>query len=240
MSQKMGIIQSSTSGLLTGVAVPKKTESYSPVSHGKVIDLTLSAIDKAGLKLLSESYKSSRGGNQGMGFYRIGGGDKEMNIELIWHNSYDKSMPLRAALGTNVIVCTNGMVRGDMGAFKRRHTGTILTEFSESISTYIGEAGNILRGLQADRERLKEITLSKRITAELLGRMHIEEELINATQLGIIKKELIAPTFDYKAKDSAWELYNHATFALKGSHPTEHLEQHTGLHKFFTEQFQLA
>ena len=33
-------------------------------------------------------------------------------------------------------------------------------------------------------------------------------------------RELEAPTHDYGAPDSLWELYNYTTFAMKESHPS--------------------
>jgi hypothetical protein len=229
-----------TREILMATPLPKKTASYSPVPHKKVINLVLESLDKAGMQIISERYKSMREGRQGMGFYTIANGsDKEMQISLIWHNSYDKSMPLRAAMGGNVIVCTNGIVRGDMGAFKRKHTGTVLTEFEETIKRHIGEAGETFRKLVADREKMKEIKITKRVCAELIGRMHIENDIITATQIGIMKKELENPTFNYKADGTLWQLYNHATFALKEDHPQFHLERHMNVHDFFTSEYQL-
>lgn len=240
MSTTSAISPVTTKSILIATPVPKKTESYSPVPHEKVINMVLESLDKANMKIVSERYLSARNGRQGMGFLDLaGGGDEEMLIKLIWHNSYDKSMPLRAALGSNVIVCGNGMVRGDMGAFKRKHTGTVLTEFEESIKRYIGEAGETFRKLIQDRERMKEIKITKRTCAELIGRMHIENDIITATQVGIMKKELETPTFNYKADGTVWQLYNHATFAMKEDHPQFHLQRHMDVHDFFTKEYQL-
>lgn len=227
--------------VLEHVKLPKKTVTYSPVPHKKVIDLTLQALDKAGIEVLDETYSSARNGRQATGRYKLaGGGDKEMLIELAWINSYDKSIPLGCAIGSNVIVCGNGMIRGDMGRFKRKHTGEIITEFEESIFASIDKAGETFKQLQVDRDKLKEITVTKRLCAELIGRMHIEQDIITATQVGIMKKELEHPTFDYKADGTAWQLYNHATVALKESHPQFHLAQHMDVHNFFTKEFSLA
>lgn len=237
----------STKALLLATKLPKKTKSYAPVPHKQVIETTLEALDKANIKVLHELYTSARDGRQANGIYQLDGGDSTMNYRLIWQNSYDKSLPLAAAMGSHVIVCSNGMVIGDMGDFKRKHTGTVLIEFKESMKTYIETAGEIFTKMVRDRERMKEITLSKRLCAELVGRMFLEQEVITATQLGIIKRELDAPSFDYgtgKKKneegilvgpETLWNTYNAVTVSLKEAHPQHNIKQHINLHNFITK-----
>jgi hypothetical protein len=82
---------------------------------------------------------------------------------------------------------------------------------------------------------MKQIEITKRTKAELVGRMMLEEQFITSTQLNIISRELKAPTHDYNAKDSLWELYNYTTFAMKESHPAQWMESHIKAHKFFSD-----
>ena len=211
---------------LAKVPVPAKTKSYSPVPHAKVIDMTLKAIEKSGMKILSSTYQMASEGGKAFGAYEIGTADKEMNIRLMWHNSYNKTMPLRWALGAHVIVCENGMVQGELGAFKRKHTGGVLDLFKKEVELHVSQAGEVFEKLVKDRESLKQIQLTKKAVAELVGRMYIEEALVNTTQLAILKREIENPSFDYKADGTAWQLYNHATVALKDVHPHGHIVAH--------------
>lgn len=240
MQTKSIISPVTTREILRATTLPKKTDSYSPVPHAKVMDMVLESLEKAGIKVKHEKYISAREGRQAMGLYVLDGGDETMNYQIGWQNSYDKSKPLRVAMGTNIIVCSNGMFAGgNMGSFKRKHTGTVLSEFQESIKFHIGEAASTFQKLTDFRERLKQTEITKRVCAELIGRMHIEHDILTATQVGIMKKELENPTYNYKADGTAWQLYNHATFALKEAHPQFHLEQHMQLHDFFTAEYQL-
>jgi len=246
MSENKIISEISTKAILLATELPKETRSYAPVPHELVINMTLEALDKANIKVLSELYTSAKEGRQANGIYQLEGGDSEMNFRLIWQNSYDKSLPLASAMGGHVIVCSNGMVIGDMGAFKRKHTGSVLTEFQESIKTYVTEAGEIFKRMTTDRERMKEITMTKRVTAELIGRMFLEENIITATQLGIIKRELENPSFDYGTrlvdkdgnliKQTLWDDYNAVTVSLKEAHPQHNISQHMKLHNFITKE----
>jgi hypothetical protein len=230
-----------TKDLLIKAPVPKATVSYVPVPHKEMINMTLEQLDKQGLKVLSETYNIARDGRQGMGFYEIGTNlDADMRIRVGWHNSYDKSMPVRWAIGAHIIVCSNGMVKGDIGQFKRKHTGTVLEEYKEQARIHIESAGEMFQSLVNDREKLKNIELTKRTSAELIGRMFLEEDILTATQIGIIKRELENPSYNYNADGTAWQLYNHVTVALKEEHPQRFMNSHIEHHKFFTNEFSLA
>lgn len=234
------IVNPTTKSALLSAKRPLETKSYAPVPHKVVIETVLEAFDKANLQVLSEEYKEARDGRQANGIYQLNTGDNEMNVRLIWQNSYDKSLPLVSAMGGHVIVCSNGLIVGDMGKFKRKHTGTVLQEFQEEIGMYINQAGEIFEKMKKDRELMKNIDITSTATAELIGRMFLEEDLITATQIGIIKRELENPSFDYKANGSVWQKYNAVTLALKESHPTNYIKSHVDVHGFFAKEFELV
>lgn len=231
--------------ILSKLPLPPATDSYHPMSHKQVIALTMEALKQSDLRVISSEYVAARSGKQGMGIYHITGAeDKEMGIRLAWQNSYDKSLALKWAIGANVFVCGNGMFVGDKdfgGTFKRKHTGEIIEDYRQHCGMYVNEAGKLFNKLVIDRERLKEITVTKRTCAELVGRMFLEESIITSTQLNIIKRELEKPSFDYGkgTKGSAWALYNHTTLALKEAHPELYMTQHTDVHNFFTNEYSL-
>lgn len=89
------------------------------------------------------------------------------------------------------------------------------------------------------KEAMKQIDLSPRERAEILGVLFIDKELITSTQLNIIKSEIANPTYDYGAPDSVWELYNYVTFALKDITPQYWLSAQVNIHKYFVAEFNL-
>ena len=132
--------------------------------------------------------------------------------------------------------CQNGCVSGDFGAFKKKHVGEIQTFTPQAITDYIKSAGEAFKRIQIEREAMKQIEVDKRVISELIGRLYIEEELIQSTQLNIIQRELKKPTHNYGAEGSLWELYQFTTFSMKEIHPRLWMENHMNVHKFFTEQ----
>ena len=201
-----------TKGMLLAAPIPQQTRTYKPVSHAQLMDLTLESIYQSGFELQTELYSSARDGKVANGKFTIKNvADSEMQLQIGWQNSYDKSLSLKFAIGTKIFICENGCVSGDYGAFKHKHVGDIQTFTPQAITEYIKSAGDAFTKMQKERESMKQIEISKRIQAELIGRMIIEEKFIESTQLNIIRKELELPTHNYGAKDSLWELYQFTT-----------------------------
>ena len=226
-----------TRELIINAPVPMQTRTYKPITHQQLIDLTLESIHGAGFALDKETYSAARDGNIANGNFSIRNvADSEMQLQIGWQNSYDKSLSLKFAIGARIFICQNGMVHGDMGSFKKKHQGTVQEFTPAAITDYIKQAGETFQQMQKEREAMKQIELTKRTKAELIGRMLIEESFITSTQMNIIARELEAPTHDYGAPDSMWELYNYATFAMKEVHPSIRMNNHIKAHSFFVNE----
>lgn len=227
---------STTKQLLLSTATLPDTRTYRAVSHEQLINLTLESIYQSGFVIDKELYSSARDGNVANAQYTIKNvADSEMQLQIGFQNSLDKSLSLKFAIGTHVFICSNGCVSGDYGTFKKKHQGDIQTFSPIHIAEYIKSAGEVFAKMQREREDMKQIEISKRVCAELLGRMVVEEEILESTQLNIIRREISSPTFDYGADNSLWQLYQFCTFSMKEVHPSLYMKQHIAAHKFFVE-----
>jgi len=226
-----------TKSLLTRAELPAQTRTYRPVSHTQLMDLTLESIHKAGFTLDREMYSSARDGKVANGKFTISNvADSEMQLQIGWQNSYDKSLSLKFAIGTRIFICENGCVSGDYGAFKKKHQGEIQSFTPQAITEYIKRAGDAFTKMQEEREQMKTIEIDRKIQAELIGRMIVEQEFIESTQLNIIRGELDKPTHNYGAPNSLWELYQFTTFSMKEVHPSLWMENHMKAHSFFVNE----
>jgi hypothetical protein len=238
-SNKMEIRESVLTALdvIKTKSVPKETRTYKPVSHEELIHVTMKAIEDAGFTLDSQRYSVARDGNVANGRYIIKNvSDGEMQLQIGWQNSYDKSLSLKFAIGTHIIVCENGCVSGDFGAFKKKHVGEVKTFTPATITEYISQAGDTFTNLQKQRDLLKNVELTARRRSELVGMMVMEQDFIQATQIKIIKGQIENPSFDYGAPGSAWELYQHVTYSMKDIHPSLWMEHHQDAHEFFVNE----
>ena len=226
-------------GQLLSAPVPDKTDSYTPIGHKTIIDNTVTVLNDLGFKIKTTHYRSSLDGYVGQGQYHLQyGDDSEMGLMVAWQNSYNKLISFKYAVGAHVFVCSNGVVAGDLGSYKRKHTGDADQEAFGKMESYLGEAASIFDQLIKDREQLKRIELSPRQMAEMMGRMFIQEQIITSTQINIMKRELEKPTYDYGVPvENAWSLYNYATYAFKEDSPRNWMKRHVDLHEFFNNEF---
>lgn len=219
--------------------LPQHGKTYTVIPHGHAIDETYKALLSAGFSLKNELYKCTLDGQVAQGIYHLDyGNDPDMGLMFAWSNSYNKSMRFKCAVGGHVFVCMNGVVRGDMGSFVRKHTGSALYEATLNINEQISKAKEYFDVLVQDKEELKDVILTQKEKGTILGRLFAEQEILTLTQVGIVKRELDKPSHQYNCDpNSAWAMYNHVTLALKESHPQTFLEDHEVLHNFFINEY---
>jgi len=176
---------------LIAATVPTQTRTYKPVSHEQLMDLTLNSIHNAGFELDKELYTSSSDGQIANGRFTISNvNDRDMQLQIGWQNSYNKKLTLKFAIGARIFICQNGCVSGDYGAFKKKHVGEVQSFTPAAITNYIKSAGDAFERIQKERDAMKNIEITPRKKAELIGRMLIEDQFIESTQLNIIEREL--------------------------------------------------
>ena len=215
-----------TQTYLENQPLPNHGKSYTVISHKQVIDDTKNLLEASGFTIRKELYRANMNANVAQGIYHIYptlsqddliNDEKELGMMFAWTNSYDKSTRFQCAIGAYVLVCSNGMVAGDMMNFRRKHTGS-----AEHYTRII-----------KDKESLKATSLSKLQQSEIVGRLFIDEELISSSQVSLIKKEIGKSSYDYNTEeDNAWTFYNHVTHALKLSTPKDWLQDTQNFHDF--------
>ena len=160
-------VQVSAKEILVNMPAPIQTRTYKPSEHKQLIDITLESLDTCGFKLTRELYSVGKGGQQANGKYHLEyGNDPDMGLMIAWQNSYDKVLSLKFAVGTHVFVCSNGMVVGDMGTLNMKHVGEIQQITPQALREAVCRAGEKLDHMILQKERMKEIEVSKRVQAE--------------------------------------------------------------------------
>lgn len=224
---------------IRNAALPNHGKRYTVIPHGFIIDETRKELANAGFVINQELYKTSLDGQVAQGVYHLNyGTDQDMGLMFAWSNSYNKQMRFKCAVGAQVFICMNGVVSGDLANYKRKHTGSALIDVTTSIQFQISHAKEYYDNLVADKEMLKHINLNKSQQGNVVGRLLIEQEILTLTQVGIVQREIEKPTHQYSGNpNSAWDLYNHITLALKDSHPLSYLNDHQKVHNFFVNEF---
>jgi len=223
---------------ICAIPIPKQTSTYKPIPYCDLINYTLDAAAEQGLILKNEVYKTANDGMIVSAYYDFEyGDDPELGLRIAWQNSYNKKVSLKFAIGAHVFVCSNGACFGDIANFKKKHVGDVQTVTPEIIREYIATAKTVYNSLVEMKTLLKGISLTKRQVSSVVGDLYLHLDLLKETQIAIIKKEIANPSCDYNAPDSAWELYNHITFALRDIHPSLYIDTHIGVNDYFKKRF---
>ena len=235
-----------TQVFLENQPLPNHGKSYTVVSHKEVIENTKKLLEDSGFTIRRELYRANMNAQVAQGVYHIYPSqsindnivnENELGMMFAWTNSYDKSTKFQCAIGAYVMVCSNGMMCGDMMNFKRKHTGTAGHDIAMQLSNQIKNGEKHYTRILNDRDSLKNVTLTNREQSELLGRLFADDEIITSSQVSIIKKEMKKPSFNYDClDDNAWAFYNHVTHSLKVSPPRDWMQDSQNFHDFMMNE----
>ena len=227
-----------TRDFLVAAPLPNHGKTYTVIPHKDVIDVTKTLLDKSGFTITKELYRANMNAKVAQGVYHLASDqDPEMGMMFAWTNSYDKSTRFQCAVGAFVNVCSNGMLCGDMANYARKHTGKADHDIHTQISSQIKSANKYYTKLIDDKNNMRKIFLPKKQQAELVGRLFLDEEIIDASQVSIIKAEMKEPSYHYSSDlNNAWTFYNHVTHAFKKSHPRTWMSDQVKFHEFMTAE----
>lgn len=230
--------------------IPWSNDSYTPISNKFIMDMLTDKIQNLGLIVKSEDYRTSLtkdGKIRGV----IGGLNIVTNNEnycqrIMFRNSYDKSMSFAIVIGTLVAICENGCISGDY-QYKRIHRGVITGDSSTTQDDIVENINGSFQYLEIafsevtrQLDELNHFQISPKESYELIGELFFKQEVINITQMSIIKRELVQSNNFRHIGDTdftAYDLYNHITESLKSSSPYSYVKDHIATHKLFEQTF---
>ncbi len=230
---------------LISYPLPTHGKKYKVVSHKFVLEQTIKKLRDSNFTITNQFYRATKEGKVAQGILHITPNigvnqnylDNNLGLMFGWSNSYDKSTRFQCAIGAYVMVCSNGMVGGEL-SYSRKHIGKADYDILNQIHNQINKAKTTYTNLINDKNELIGHILTDKEQAELAGRLFFEEELISPNQLNIIKTEMKKPSFDYSVdNNNAWSFYNHVTHAMKQTHPKKWMSDQKKFHDFMTAEF---
>jgi len=144
---------------------------------------------------------------------------QELSLGFLTSNMMRRSLLL--VVGTNVVVCNNGMATGEI-VMQRKHTHgfQLFGEIEAALDQYVAKA----RGINEVVEDLRNNKLRPAQADEILmeaGR----NRLMPWSRIGAVDKEYRNPTFAEHGRDTSWALLNAFTHTVKRNPPIEQMNQ---------------
>jgi hypothetical protein len=228
-------IQDCSKASLIDIALPVHGDSYTVISHESVMDMSTTALAAAGFSIADEEYRATADGNIAQAIYRLNyNSDPELSMMFAWTNSYNKQVRFKCGVGAFINKTGTVMVCGDMGNWSRKHTGTADEETLNTITEQISNAQMYYDQLVSDKEAMKQVPMTKRKQAQMLGILFAEYQILTTEQASIIRQQMDKPTHVFEESGSLWAFYNYVTLALQVSHPKTWMEDQRVLHYFIS------
>lgn len=226
-----------TEDFLVSIPVPEQTSTYIPIAHYTIISELCSKLQQNNIDVVNKQYTANESGTQMFGRFDLNKGNGEVGMSIYFRNSYDKILSLAMSSGAGSYICSNGMVKGELMMIKK-HQGTIAEELSSIIDQTIQLAETNYQNILTDVAFMKDVKVSTRTVAEIIGRLLYEFQVITTMQANIIMNEMKHPSFDYpvQERDTLYGLYNHVTHSLKQSRPMLAMNNYKKAHDIFTKE----
>ena len=228
-------IQDCSKAHLISIDLPVHGDSYTVISHESVMNYAFTELANAGFVIATEEYRATADGQIAQGIYKLTyNSDPELSMMFAWTNSYNKQVRFKCGIGAYVHQTGTVMVCGDMGSWARKHTGSADEETVQTIKDQIADATKYYDQLVADKEAMKDISMTKRKQAQMLGILFAEYQILTTEQASMIRNQMDRPSYVFADSNSLWAFYNYVTTALQHSHPKTWMEDQRVLHYFMS------
>jgi len=216
--------------------VPVLTETYSPVAHSELIYLITKKLEDRGYSVQGVAVQQNYNGEQIYGTMSLDrdSADGAFQQTLAFTNSYNNRLPIRLASGAKVFICANGMIIGDILSL-RKHTGQVFPALKNLIDLAIDGMEESFERTQVDVHAMIAVDITVTQAAEIIGRMFVEEEILNSYEVNETVRQLRKPSFSDFEPSNLWSLYNHATYSLNNAAPDRRMPALKSLHIFFMD-----
>lgn len=199
---------------LRQLQTPDPTPTHAPIPHHAVVDMVKYSLGFYGHELLDEHFGVTPDGDRFFGVLSLRSpyGDYADMVGL--RNSHDKTFPISISIGSRVFVCDNLAFSGEH-IIKRRHTPNAKRDLP-------GLVAEVIEPLDAERKRqaetfarYKATPLTEDLADIAIMRMY-RHGVLNVTRIADVMLAYQCPPHDWGAAQTAWGLFNAATFALTG------------------------
>jgi hypothetical protein len=202
---------------LLAVETPEATDSFMPIPHAMLVEMTREAIARAGLTIVSEEHSLARGGLRYFGGFALSGPDingTDRRIVLGLRNSHDKAFAAAICIGNQMMVCENLCFSSDI-KLARRHTVNILTDLPRVLADAVGRVVSHWNDMGKRIEAYKGLSLSHEKAADLLVSL-VDVKAFPAREIYNAMQEFRKPSHEEFNGETMWSLYNAITECLKG------------------------
>lgn len=217
---------------LESIPVPESTKTFVPVPHHELAILLRDLAEQLlpGFTYLRSQYGLAQDGQQMFGFHTFKNSDNELGLSIGFRNSLNKTLSAGVVVGSNILVCSNLMLVGDI-TILRKHTPNVRQDLERLAIAAVYDSYSKFIQAQQSAKLMKKIALSNDGGFRLLGSLY-GADVVSTRQVPVVKREWIEPSHEAFTGRTLWSFYNACTEALKSLPPGSIMEKHIQLHQF--------
>lgn len=219
---------------VAAVPVPEHTDTWRPVPYMDAVSYLKETIECLPYTLESEEYGLASDGQQMFGLITLDAGDSSQGLAIGIRQSYNKSIALGIAVGSQVFVCDNLCFSGSAFKLIRKNTVHVWADFRELVCEQVQASQMHFEAVMQETVLMREIPVTQERGYELLGRV-VGEQVLTPTQATVAFGDWREPRHVEFADRNLWSLYNCVTEGLKKGQPAKVMERHTRAHDFFVQ-----
>lgn len=203
---------------LRKISVPTATRSYQPIQYNELIDMV---IDKSRNTLSSSftedstEYVVARDNQHFFGLHTYKENETGLRLAIGFRNSYNKQLSVGLACGSQVVVCTNLMITGDVFVMRKNTTNAVYD--LDSLIVNALKTATDSYAVAMDR-KLNSGTkyISNEYAYKFLG-LITGKGILKHRQFAKAIKEFHNPSYNHGDSNTAWMLYNAVTESMKSN-----------------------
>jgi hypothetical protein len=202
---------------LLRVKTPDATDTFQPIPHHSLVELTRKTIKRAGLSIELEEHSLASDGKLYFGGFALKGSDlnsTDRQVVLGLRNAHNKLFAASVCIGNRMIVCENLCFSSDI-KLSRRHTTHIMADMPRFLADAVGRVVSHWSDMGKRIERYQQTEISKDRAADLLVDL-VDAKAFPAREIYNGIQEFRNPRHDEFKGGSLWTLYNSVTENLKG------------------------
>jgi hypothetical protein len=216
---------------LTGIATPRATSTWQPVPHAEVMNTVVNHAKQRNLQIDEIKYqivpvKNSVYPDMFSTMYMKSDNGTYRNM-LGVRNSHNKKFGAAACSGSQVMVCSNGIMSGDH-IISKKHTKNVRSSFEQEVSDMFDEVIQTWSNNECRYNGYKNTTLTDDEFDQLLG-SSVRHHAINPSKALKVVQEYNEPRHDVFQDRNAWSAFNAFTEIHKESSMNLHRPADQGM-----------
>lgn len=222
--------------------LPQPTHSYKPVSNALINQIIYEEAKHRQYQITGKGFRANPSRTEFIAMFTLDNPKNGLSRMIGYRNSTNKKWAVGFVAGALVMICSNGMISGDVITI-RRHTGSITDDLHTIVKQAFDEITPRFTSLLNETAFLHEKLIQQPDALEIVSELFLSKEMLTVTQISKLKEKFFAdPNFSIPQDPDtffpAWNLYNQITEAMKHGAPGNFFDQHIALHDYFLQKLE--